>query len=111
MQCDRPPCLQSEGRHRDYPYVSFESAAPNSLDTAVRTPCVGRPCVLETTISLLPGTVTHSVDSASDILSLEKRNLAAIGTDAEQHYVNFPPSFAVDGRPETVFRSPESEPP
>jgi len=38
------------------------------------------------------------------MLDLEEQNLRAIGDD-KAHYSSYPPSLAVDGKQETVFRS------
>lgn len=66
--------------------------------------CFGRPCLFETTIALLPGDIKHSCESARDMLDLEEQNLRTLG-DNKMHYLANPPSLAVDGRPDTAFRS------
>lgn len=44
--------------------------------------------------------------SADDIFIQELRSFQSLGQDAVDHYLRFPPSQAVDGRPDTAFRSP-----
>lgn len=41
---------------------------------------------------------------AQDMLDLEERNLRMLG-DEKMHYLSYPPSLAVDGKPDTAFRS------
>ena len=67
-------------------------------------PCVGRPCVFETNVALLPTAISHSCERAQDMLDLEEHNLRILG-DNKMHYLSFPPSLAVDGKPDTAFRS------
>jgi hypothetical protein len=67
-------------------------------------PCLGRPCVFETNIALLPTVIEHSCESAQDMLDLEEQNLRILG-DNKMHYLSYPPPLAVDGKPDTAFRS------
>ncbi|KAI0314766.1 hypothetical protein OF83DRAFT_1135307 [Amylostereum chailletii] len=71
-------------------------------------PCFGRACVLETTISLLPRSMWHLSQSAGDLLDIERHNAGLLGFKHKKHYTDYPPSHAVDGRPDTVFRSPSN---
>lgn len=45
-----------------------------------------------------------SGERAQDMLDLEEQNLRILGDD-RMHYLSHPPSLAVDGRPDTAFRS------
>ncbi|KAF8506627.1 hypothetical protein F5888DRAFT_1603010 [Russula emetica] len=67
-------------------------------------PCLGRPCVFETNVVLLPAAIRHSCERAQDMLDLEEQNLRILG-DNKVHYLSYPPSLAVDGKPDTAFRS------
>jgi hypothetical protein len=66
--------------------------------------CFGRPCLFETTIALLPDNIQHSCERAQDMLDLERHDLRVLRDD-QTHYLSYPPSFAVDGKPDTAFRS------
>jgi len=65
------------------------------------------PCLIETTIRLLPEVLT-SAASAEQILQVEKSNRELLSIEETMHYLDFPPSYAVDGKSDTAFRSPES---
>jgi hypothetical protein len=67
-------------------------------------PCLGRPCVFETNVALLPTAIRHSCERAQDMLDLEEQNLRILGEN-KMHYLSYPPSLAVDGKPDTAFRS------
>ena len=41
------------------------------------------------------------------MLDLEEQNMRTLG-DNEMHYLSYPPPLAVDGKPDTAFRSPLS---
>ncbi|KAN0133319.1 hypothetical protein V8E53_009043 [Lactarius tabidus] len=69
--------------------------------------CLGRPCLFETTISLLSAGIEYSCERAQDMLDVDERNLRLLGGKMA-HYSYYPPSFAVDGKPDTAFRSPRS---
>lgn len=86
------------------PFISLDKAEWSSVLPRGFAACFGRPCLLETTIALLPRNVNHSGEHARDMLDLEEKNLRAIGDD-KAHYLSYPPSLAVDGKPETAFRS------
>jgi len=86
------------------PFVSLDKVERSSVLPSGLAACFGRPCLLETTIALLPINANHSGDNARDMLDLEEQNLRVIGDD-KAHYLSYPPSFAVDGKPETAFRS------
>jgi len=78
---------------------------PSPPTTWTRAACRGATCVLETNIRLLPDTILHSSDNVQNILSLEARNLEILGDEGKQHYEAYPPSNAVDTRPDTAFQS------
>jgi hypothetical protein len=50
-----------------------------------------------------------SANAAIDIFQVEEFNMRALGEVQRGHYLNFPPSHAVDGQSETAFCSLESE--
>jgi len=90
------------------PFVTSHPALDENDDIVSRAPCIGRPCILETNISLLPPlTVNTEVPHASRMLDLAKQRAVHIGNDAISHYLAHPPSQAVDGRAETFFQSPQ----
>jgi hypothetical protein len=86
------------------PFVSLDNVDRSSVLPSGLAACFGRPCVFETTIALLPRNVNHSGGHARGMLDLEEQNLRVLGND-KVHYLSYPPSFAVDGKPETAFRS------
>jgi len=67
-------------------------------------PCLGRPWMFETNVALLPIGISQSCERAQDMLDLEEQNLRILG-DNKMHYLSYPPSLAVDGKPDTAFRS------
>lgn len=75
-----------------------------------RAACLGSPCVLETNVRLLPPELPYEASRAQDMLTLESRGRAALGTTGEAHYVEHPPSAAVDGDIITAFRSRQGLP-
>ncbi|CAA7264841.1 unnamed protein product [Cyclocybe aegerita] len=90
----------------DLPFTSFakETSEPSHVS---RAPCHDKPCIFETSINLLPHKIGGSPTSAAEILGLEKDALLILGEAGKSHYLEFPPSHAVDGRADTVFRSPQ----
>lgn len=90
-----------------YPFISLDNAEGSLAPIQGLAVCLGRPCLFETTISLLSTEIEHSCECAQDILDVEARNLGILG-DKMAHYSSYPPSFAVDGKPDTAFRSPQS---
>jgi len=60
----------------------------------------------KTSIRLLLHDFNISVSAAAKILESQRSRHAELSPSSASHYVNFPPSHAVDGRPETAFRSP-----
>jgi hypothetical protein len=89
------------------PFTSLDKLEDSEGSFVLRrglAPCLGRPCVFETNVALLPTTIRHSCERAQDIMDLEEQNLRTLGDD-KMHYLSYPPSLAVDGRPDTAFRS------
>lgn len=101
LACDPLTCTPE-----DLPYVTLDDVPVSTH--MFRAPCLGSPCILETSINLLPPTVISSTTSASQMLAIEKRNVKLLGEARKSHYLHFPLSHAVDGRPDTVFYSVES---
>ena len=88
------------------PYISSSGIV---LDSDIsRAPCHGTVCVFETSIKLLLHDLTTPVSAAVEILEFQRSRSTKLGSSSTSHYVNFPPSHAVDGRSETAFRSPGS---
>lgn len=65
--------------------------------------------MLETNIAILPGATVRTADRAEKMLAIEEENLLILGTAGKQEYEDHPLSHAVDTRPDTAFRSFESE--
>jgi len=80
-----------------------ENVPPPSASN--RAPCRGRVCILEVAIPLFPDTIIHEVASAQQMLESELRNRERFTDDFIAHYMQHPSSSAVDGDPETAFRS------
>jgi hypothetical protein len=70
-----------------------------------RAACRGRPCVLETNIRLLPHEPLQIMESAADVIQLEKYNTEMMGKAAVDHYIQSPPSLIVDGSSRKAFRT------
>ncbi|KAF8808138.1 hypothetical protein BYT27DRAFT_6604113 [Phlegmacium glaucopus] len=88
------------------PYISSSGIASDC--SISHAPCHGTVCVFETSIRLLLYDFNISVSTAVEILDAQRNRYAKLGPNAALHYVKFPPSHAVDGQPETAFRSPGS---
>ncbi|KAK7695026.1 hypothetical protein QCA50_002214 [Cerrena zonata] len=84
------------------PYIFLGDRLVRHSTNAV---CGGLTCVLETTIDLLPSGMVHTAPHARDMLSIGNKNLEVLGLSGQRNYINYPPSFAVDGNPETYFQS------
>jgi len=99
--CAHPPCIDPPSLI--LPYVNIGS----QLDPlhVSRAPCLGSTCLLETSIDLLPNDVTPFALATDHVLAQEAINAALIDDNRRNHYLNHPPSYAVDGRPETAFCS------
>jgi hypothetical protein len=86
------------------PFTSLDKLEVLEVRRRGLAPCLGRPCVFETNVALLPTAIRHSCERAQDMLDLEEQNLRVLG-DNKMHYLSYPPSLAVDGKPDTAFRS------
>ncbi|KZV70959.1 hypothetical protein PENSPDRAFT_578573 [Peniophora sp. CONT] len=69
-----------------------------------RAPCTGRPCILETSIRMLP-VLSHAANSTTDMLDNEERHGKRISDDALDNNLTHAPSKAVDSNKATAFRS------
>ncbi|KAJ3988432.1 hypothetical protein F5890DRAFT_1491573 [Lentinula detonsa] len=98
MNCVHYPCIG-----HGIPFISLED---QTLSLVHRAPCVGRPCLLETTISLLPST-QYDLKSASQVLENERFNRNSFKSGEIEDYLWHPPSHAVDGNLETGFCIPK----
>ncbi|KAJ7597419.1 hypothetical protein C8J56DRAFT_319097 [Mycena floridula] len=87
-------------KNETVPYVSF---SPDIGPCISRAPCCSTRCIFETSISLLPDTVGQQGMLEQEAIAMEN-----LGPDKVLHYVNFPPSKAVDGLSGTVFKSPHN---
>ncbi|KAH7923245.1 hypothetical protein BV22DRAFT_1015771 [Leucogyrophana mollusca] len=88
----------------DLNFVDFNHMHP--LAPLARAPCLGISCLLETNVQLLSEDTNNAGTSVKDMLSLEAQNLLLLDPGQKAHYLKHPPSFAVDGRSDTAFRSP-----
>jgi hypothetical protein len=87
------------------PFIEVDAATPAG-HPIFQAPCLGASCLLQTNIPLLPTNSKDGSHTADDIFVQELRSIQSLGQDAVDHYLRFPPSQAVDGRPDTAFRSP-----
>lgn len=92
---------------------------PHSTAIVNRSPCYGRPCLFESTILTIPDSIVdvtgqsgweengvqHLAKNAEGMLGLEEDNRRRLGKEGEERYLKYAAKFAVDGRPETTFRS------
>ncbi|KAK0208913.1 hypothetical protein DFS33DRAFT_1306372 [Desarmillaria ectypa] len=96
IACERSPCLPGAG---DIPYIQYST--PDMQRTPVsRTPCRGLPCVLETSIRLLP----EAVDTSA-VGIFTREDSGVLLEENTKHYLLHPLSHAVDTRADTAFRS------
>lgn len=86
------------------PFIEVDVVTPAG-HPIFQAPCLGASCLLQTNIPLLPSHLKagYSID---DVFVQELRSIQSLGQGAVDHYLQFPPSQAVDGRPDTAFRSP-----
>ncbi len=77
------------------------------VDVITRASCRLSSCIVETNIALLPTNLRRSVDKAASMLILERTNRELLGEKRASWYTMHPLSSAVDGLPNTSFRSPE----
>jgi hypothetical protein len=61
--------------------------------------------MVETNIKLLPDLLNNAVSSASELVAHTNYQLDTLNSDTKKHYVQFPPSSAVDADPTTSFQS------
>ncbi|KAG2160033.1 uncharacterized protein EDB93DRAFT_1261230, partial [Suillus bovinus] len=87
------------------PFIEVDAVAPASNQIS-QAPCLGDSCLLQTNIASLPSNLKAGSHLTDDIVRQELRSIQSLGQDAVEHYLRFPPSQAVDGRPDTAFRSP-----
>ncbi|KAK0199020.1 hypothetical protein F5146DRAFT_920864 [Armillaria mellea] len=96
IACEGAPCIPGTG---NIPYIQYNT--PDLPRTLVsRTPCRGLPCVLETSIRLLP----ESVEAPAAGIFAREDNSVLFEEDTN-HYLLYPLSHAVDSRADTAFRS------
>ncbi|KAG1749727.1 uncharacterized protein EDB91DRAFT_1109351 [Suillus paluster] len=88
------------------PFIDVDAVTPAGHHQIFQAPCLGASCLLQTNIRLIPLNVKVESHSTEDIIMQESRSRQSLGQDAVDHYMRFPPSQAVDGRPDTAFRSP-----
>ncbi|KAJ7086705.1 hypothetical protein C8R44DRAFT_820845 [Mycena epipterygia] len=88
----------------EWPYVSLTSPQPESR--LERSPCLGRLCVLESTIQYLPRNLAaDNYAMAGEIFSHEAHLSVMFTEQMTSTFVNSPLSHAVDADPNTFFRS------
>ncbi|KAG1828448.1 hypothetical protein EV424DRAFT_541866 [Suillus variegatus] len=87
------------------PFIEVDAVTSAGHEVS-QAPCLGDSCLLQTNIPLLPSNLKAESHSADDIVMQELRSIQFLGQDAVDHFLRFPPSQAVDGRPDTAFRSP-----
>ena len=84
-------------------YVNIEQELdPPSMSQA---PCIGSVCLLKTSIDLISDAVKPVARRTNHILAHEAANAKSMGEARKDHYIHYPPSHAVDGRPDTAFCS------
>lgn len=69
------------------PFTSLDKLEDSEVSFGQRgglAPCLGRPCVFETNVALLPTTISHTCERAQDMLDLEDQNLRTLG-DSKMH--------------------------
>ena len=88
------------------PFVdTTEYTAPPVIS---RAPCLGRACIFETSIRLLPPELTTEVSMTEEMLDHAHENFKILSAEYKQQYINHPPSHAVDGKDDTCFQSAAS---
>jgi len=85
------------------PYIDVGPQSDSLLVS--RAPCFRSVCLFETSIDLLSNVVKPFASTTEHMLDLEATNAALMGDDRRSHYLSYPPSHAVDGRPDTAFCS------
>jgi len=93
----------------DHSQVSFIDTAEYTIPPTIsRAPCLGRECIFETSIQLLPPELTKEVSMAEEMLYKARESFEILSAEYKQQYINHPPSHAVDGKDDTCFQSPTS---
>ncbi|KAF8634868.1 hypothetical protein AX15_000623 [Amanita polypyramis BW_CC] len=96
--------LHTMGEEGQFPFIaSAEYTIPPPIS---RAPCLGKVCIFETSIALLPPEISARVSMAEEMLDKASTNLEVLSEDRKHNYLYHPPSHAVDGRNDTCFRSP-----
>lgn len=93
---------------RELPFVSLDKGrGRSSALPRARAAWFRRPCLFKTTVALLPRDTKYTRDRAQDMQDLGEQNLRILGDDKLHDLSSAPsvPSLAVDGKPETSFRS------
>lgn len=89
--------------------VSFVDTAEYTIPPVIsRAPCLGKVCIFETSIQLLPPELTKEVSMAEEMLHKARESFEILSAEYRQQYINHPPSHAVDGKDDTCFQSPTS---
>lgn len=85
---------------------SSSDESPRTTPITNRSPCYGRPCLFETTVSVLPDAFADiRAPNVESMLDVEEKNRIFLGPEGENHYLEHAAKYAVDGKPETSFRS------
>ncbi|KAK7465483.1 hypothetical protein VKT23_005461 [Stygiomarasmius scandens] len=96
LDCTSPPCIKTDDV---LPYVALDDG---DQQTITRTPCIGTPCVLETSISPFIDHLRLDAPSATSLLEIESVNRKSVNEDMPDYLQN-PFSHAVDSNPKTAF--------
>lgn len=95
--------------YNNFPFVRTLEDPDVGHAALARAACRSARCILESNIALLPGTLQHMTDSASNMLKLEAHNRDLLSPETTQNYLEHPPSNAIDNRPDTYFDSSGGE--
>lgn len=94
--------------HLDSQLYLIKRQGNQYTETIARAPCLGKICIFETSIPLLPTGITTAASKADEILGKEEAVLRVLSNQHKQDYIEHPPSHAVDGQSDTFFQSPEN---
>ncbi|KAF8718919.1 hypothetical protein AX14_011662 [Amanita brunnescens Koide BX004] len=98
--------LLSDGQ-LDHSQIRFVDTTEYTTEPVVsRAPCLGKACIFETSIRLLPPEITTEVSVAKDMLDHAHESFKILSAEYKQQYIDHPPSHAVDGKDDTCFQSP-----
>lgn len=95
--------------HDGFPFVRTSEDIDVGRAVLTRAACRNARCILESNIALLPETLQHMTDSASNMLKLETHNRDLLSPEITQNYLEHPPSKAIDNRLDTYFDSSGGE--